>query len=52
MEKYSVEMDEEVKMATAGGCPQCGAKLDDGGACPKHGTEPFEKKQETEKKDK
>lgn len=54
MEKYGVEFDpEKTKTGTAGvepgTCPWCGAKLDSGGACPAHGTEPFERR--PEKKD-
>jgi hypothetical protein len=51
MDKYAVVLDDEkVKEAgktdpgTIAKCPLCGADLDDGGACPTHGTEPFEKK--------
>ena len=50
MEKYGVEFDDEkTKEASQDGkkpttCPICGKKLDDGGACPVHGTEPFEKR--------
>jgi nucleoid DNA-binding protein len=49
MDKYGVELEnEKVKKASKEGqpdtCPQCGKKLDTGGACPEHGTEPFEKR--------
>ena len=49
MEKYGVEKNpDKVKEAgqgtKPGTCPQCGAALDSGGACPVHGTEPFEQK--------
>jgi len=45
--KYGVELDEEkTKVAGEGGkpthCPLCLSELDDGGACPEHGVEPFE----------
>jgi hypothetical protein len=47
MEKYGVETDKEkVKQASEsqpGKCPWCNKELDSGGACPDHGTEPFEK---------
>ena len=48
MEKYGVELDTEKtkeaeESAGHGKCPVCGAELDEGGACPVHGTEPFEK---------
>jgi hypothetical protein len=50
MTKLGVELDDQkVKTAEHSGeqiCPICGETLDDAGACPKHGTEPFE----TEKK--
>jgi tRNA(Ile2) C34 agmatinyltransferase TiaS len=44
--KYGVEIDSN-KVKTAEGskkatCPRCGKTLDDAGACPEHGTEPFE----------
>lgn len=47
MTKLGVELDDEkTKSAAEGGstptCPRCLSKLDDAGACPKHGTEPFE----------
>jgi len=48
MNKYGVELDEE-KSKTAGkgkspkSCPECDKELDNGGACPEHGTEPLEK---------
>jgi hypothetical protein len=56
MSKYGVALDEEKeKQATDNGdktwpggkpthCPTCLRKLDSGGACPVHGTEPFESK--------
>lgn len=48
MEKYGVQLDDD-KVKTAGEqqegtCPECGSNLDGGGACPTHGTEPFEKR--------
>jgi len=47
MNKYGVELDDQkTKTATKNGkgsvCPICQHALDDAGACPKHGTEPFE----------
>lgn len=61
MEKYGVELDKEKIIKEAGGksgeptvrervdalskCPICEEKLDSGGACPIHGTEPLEKKE-------
>ena len=47
MTKYAVVTDnEKTKEAKAGttpkGCPLCHASLDTAGACPAHGTEPFE----------
>ena len=49
MEKYGVVTDDPTKEADEGKdptrCPICGEKLDGGGACPVHGTEPFEKKE-------
>lgn len=48
MDKYGVVLDDKTKEAQKTDnltkCPICGATLDDGGACPTHGTEPFEKK--------
>ena len=49
MDKYGVELEtEKVKQASKDGqpdtCLQCGKKLDSGGACPEHGTEPLEKR--------
>lgn len=46
MTKYAVVLDDE-KTKTAsnkrpGHCPECDKDLDKGGACPTHGTEPFE----------
>lgn len=50
MEKYGVELDDKKKEAeeSEGGeekCPWCGKELDSGGACPEHGTEPFERRE-------
>lgn len=49
MDKYGVQLDEtKVKESSpkgkkkAGTCPDCGKSLDSGGACPRHGTKPFE----------
>jgi len=48
MDKYGVQVDQEkVKEASEvskkeGVCPICSTRLDSGGACPTHGTEPFE----------
>jgi hypothetical protein len=47
MAKYGVQLDEDkVKESEEGqaptNCPICLEELDDAGACPKHGTEPFE----------
>jgi hypothetical protein len=54
MEKYGVEQGQKEKTGADGKpatkCPLCGADLDTGGACPTHGTEPFEKKPEPEEK--
>lgn len=49
MLKYGVELDEATKegqygQKKEGTCPSCGQKLDSGGACPTHGTEPMEKR--------
>ena len=44
MEKYAVVLDDEKTKLASKGCPRCGGKLDESGACPKHGFEPFEKK--------
>ena len=46
MTKLGVVLDDD-KTKTAGKgsdriCPICGSKLDDAGACPVHGTQPFE----------
>lgn len=46
MTKLGVELDDD-KTKTAGkdsvnACPVCLSELDDAGACPKHGTQPFE----------
>jgi hypothetical protein len=51
MNKYGVELDDskvddlQTKMASGDGKKRCacGNELDDGGACPSHGTEPLEK---------
>lgn len=52
MEKYGVVTDDPTKEAEDGKdpkkCPICGRELDSGGACPVHGTEPFEKKNKDE----
>lgn len=54
MTKYGVELDNDrVKEASEGEgstselshCPVCSQNLDDGGACPTHGTAPFEGRQ-------
>jgi nucleoid DNA-binding protein len=46
MSKYGVQTDDnKTKTAEEGTtriCPICGKELDDAGACPVHGTEPFE----------
>lgn len=48
MEKYGVQLDDTKKEASIKKkdheptCPECGSRLDSGGACPTHGTEPFE----------
>lgn len=47
MEKYGVILDDTKKEAASkkkvrDTCPECGKDLDSGGACPSHGTEPFE----------
>ena len=47
MNKYAVVTDDQDDNKTAADgvkkvCPVCGETLDSGGACPKHGTEPFE----------
>jgi len=57
MQKYGVTTDEEmIKEAGKGAgprvCPLCQAALDDGGACPNHGTEPFERTKEDGNKEK
>jgi len=46
MTKLGVELDDD-KIKTAGegaapACPICLSELDDAGACPEHGTKPFE----------
>jgi nucleoid DNA-binding protein len=50
MTKYAVVTDiEKTKTASKkspGQCPDCNKALDSGGACPSHGTEPFEPKKE------
>ena len=47
MEKYGVdEQQKDNEKVASEGCPECGAKAERHGnvlACPKHGTEPFEK---------
>lgn len=55
-EKYGVDTGDSKEKVGADGkpatkCPQCGASLDSGGACPKHGTEPFERKKPEPKKE-
>lgn len=52
MEKYGVEQDQSTgkTAAKAGTCPQCGQQLDADSAvpkCPKCGTKPFEKREES-----
>ena len=46
MNKYGVVTnDDETKTASEGDdrvCPVCGETVDDRGACPVHGTKPFE----------
>jgi hypothetical protein len=45
MNKYAVVTEDQDDTKTAGVekiCPICGKTLDSGGACPEHGTEPFE----------
>jgi tRNA(Ile2) C34 agmatinyltransferase TiaS len=48
MDKYGVQLDEtKTKEASEGHtkgpiCPICSSRLDSGGACPRHGTKPFE----------
>ena len=45
MDKYAVVTEDIDDAKTAGVeriCPICGETLDSGGACPEHGTEPFE----------
>jgi len=49
MDKYAVVLDDEKEKQAerdkgSGKCPECGKPLDEGGACPDHGTEPMEKK--------
>lgn len=47
MTKYAViteEQDESKQASKENTCYICGTGLDDGGACPKCGTEPFEKR--------
>jgi hypothetical protein len=44
MDKYGVVVQTTRPTSDEKSCPLCGAALDDGGACPKHGTEPFEKR--------
>lgn len=50
IEKYGVELDDKKKEASKDGspverCPWCNQKLDSGGACPDHGTEPMERRE-------
>jgi len=44
--KYGVELDADktktAENSPASTCPRCGKTLDNAGACPEHGTEPFE----------
>ena len=50
--KYGVQVDSEKEKKAAESeksetkkpshCPICNEKLDDGGSCPNHGTQPFE----------
>lgn len=42
MDKYGVQTVKPTSEDKR--CPLCGAALDDGRACPVHGTEPFEKR--------
>lgn len=48
MTKYAVVTDDPKEKTASEGedvtqvCPTCAKKLDSGGACPTHGTEPFE----------
>jgi len=46
MTKLGVELDDEktktADQGTVDACPVCLSELDDAGACPKHGTKPFE----------
>jgi nucleoid DNA-binding protein len=48
--KYGVELDDEKEKQAAKNkegvaiCPICSKVLDSGGACPEHGTKPFEKR--------
>jgi len=46
MDKYGVDVDKTKSKTAEQGieriCPICGQTLDNGGACPQHGTEPFE----------
>jgi len=48
MTKYGVVLDDKTKEGSKDQkpdtCPECHKKLDDGGACPTHGTKPSEKK--------
>lgn len=56
MEKYGVSEDETTKTAEEGEpiCPKCGQKLKSHGKvdlCDEHGSEPFEKEEESEGSD-
>ena len=50
MDKYSVDQtvdSEQLEKAASEGCPECGAKCAQHGSvliCPRHGTEPFNRK--------
>ena len=57
MDKYGVAEDEDLKKTASEdevkkeSCPDCGKKVEKHGSvsiCPKHGTEPFEKKETEE----
>lgn len=55
MEKYAVVLEEEKEKKASnqrglGRCVTCNAPLDNGGACPVHGTEPSEKRPEKKPK--
>jgi hypothetical protein len=54
VEKYGVDTGDSKEKTGADGkpatkCPLCSSDLDSGGACPKHGTEPFERRPEPKK---